>query len=370
MKVCIYEWALHTFGGGQKVACKIAEYLSKKHQVTLLCLLPVDKKQLEKTFDVDLSKVKIKWLYTSNKKYASFLHLLTFNKFSKESGNYDIFMNNEAHETVKPRAKRNIMICHFPELAWYRKPKNIVDGFLLLGHGLIKTVLKKYPKDYGVYCTSEHCKEWLKKHWHVGSKKIVLFSDIKVKKQKKENILLSVGRLTKDKNHEFMINCFRKIYDLGSKRYKYVIAGTALEDQDYLRKLRKISEGYPIEIKRDLPKNKLSSLYNKSKIFFHAKGYGVNEEKKAQDLEHFGLVTVEAMSCGSVPITINKGGQKEIVEHGKDGFLYNDWREAVNSLKELMLNEKLRNKMSKEAVKKAKNFSVKRFYNQIDRIIK
>jgi glycosyltransferase involved in cell wall biosynthesis len=38
-------------------------------------------------------------------------------------------------------------------------------------------------------------------------------------------------------------------------------------------------------------------------------------------LESFGLVALEAMACGVIPVATNVGGLPEVVTHGKDGFL-------------------------------------------------
>jgi N-acetyl-alpha-D-glucosaminyl L-malate synthase BshA len=39
------------------------------------------------------------------------------------------------------------------------------------------------------------------------------------------------------------------------------------------------------------------------------------------ELESFGLVALEAMACGVVPVATNVGGLPEVITHGKDGFL-------------------------------------------------
>lgn len=39
------------------------------------------------------------------------------------------------------------------------------------------------------------------------------------------------------------------------------------------------------------------------------------------ELESFGLVALEAMACGVIPVATNVGGLPEVIAHGKDGFL-------------------------------------------------
>jgi hypothetical protein len=57
---------------------------------------------------------------------------------------------------------------------------------------------------------------------------------------------------------------------------------------------------------------------------WHATGYGFDAEQYPAKQEHFGMTTVEAMSAGAVPVVLNTGGQREIVTHGDDGFLWGE----------------------------------------------
>ena len=39
------------------------------------------------------------------------------------------------------------------------------------------------------------------------------------------------------------------------------------------------------------------------------------------EMESFGLVSLEAMACGVVPVATRVGGVPELITHGEDGFL-------------------------------------------------
>lgn len=67
----------------------------------------------------------------------------------------------------------------------------------------------------------------------------------------------------------------------------------------------------------NLTNSDILKLYGEASIFWHACGLG---EKDPHLVEHFGMTTVEAMQNYCVPIVIDGGGQKEIVEHGVSGF--------------------------------------------------
>jgi glycosyltransferase involved in cell wall biosynthesis len=48
--------------------------------------------------------------------------------------------------------------------------------------------------------------------------------------------------------------------------------------------------------------------------------------------EPFGLIAIEAMACGTVPIALNDGALGEIIEHGKSGFVCNNHDEMVDAV--------------------------------------
>ena len=105
-------------------------------------------------------------------------------------------------------------------------------------------------------------------------------------------------------------------------------------------------------------------LYGKAKIFWHGTGYGVNENLEPEKMEHFGITTVEAMSFGAVPVVINKGGQKETVENGVNGFRWDNEKECVENTKKLIDNDDLRKQMAILSAERSKNYSIEEFYNR------
>ena len=161
MRILFYDWALHTIGGGQKFNCKIAEYLSKNHEVEILTLFPVKKEELEKFYSVDLSQIKIISLFQKIQKNPTLLKIKVSSIISNLSSKYDLFFNVDAQETINPKAKYNLMYAHFFEPKWYRPSKNLIDWFKLVGIYLMKTFRKNYAKEYKIYCNSEYTKFWL-----------------------------------------------------------------------------------------------------------------------------------------------------------------------------------------------------------------
>jgi N-acetyl-alpha-D-glucosaminyl L-malate synthase BshA len=67
------------------------------------------------------------------------------------------------------------------------------------------------------------------------------------------------------------------------------------------------------------------------------------------DLESFGLVALEAMACGVVPVATNVGGVPELITNGEDGFLENvgDVRAQAARVVSLLRDDDLHYRMAK-----------------------
>jgi len=145
------------------------------------------------------------------------------------------------------------------------------------------------------------------------------------------------------------------------------LAGGASEgDIPYLHELDNSARGYHIYIYPNISIADLQMLYGHSSIYWHAKGYG---EKDPKNFEHFGISTVEAMAAGCVPIVINLGGQKEIVEDEVSGVLWDSLAEFENSTIKLAENEKLRKELAGGAIKRSRKFSKQEFEQKIQQLV-
>ena len=83
--------------------------------------------------------------------------------------------------------------------------------------------------------------------------------------------------------------------------------------------------------------------------------------------ESFGLVLIEAMSCGLPTISYAcPTGPLEIISNEKDGYLIpiNDEKELAKKINLLITNESQRKIMGHNALLKAKSFSVERIINK------
>ena len=70
-------------------------------------------------------------------------------------------------------------------------------------------------------------------------------------------------------------------------------------------------------------------------------------------LEPWGRIVPEAMACGLPVVCHNRGGYAEIIEHGRNGFLFESQQEALEILLGLKEDPTLREQIGKAARKTA-----------------
>lgn len=172
-----------------------------------------------------------------------------------------------------------------------------------------------------------------------------------------------------------MIRMFKRMYDakmLTGWEY-HVCGGTHPEKnhQEYLGKVKKSAEGYPIFIHEDIELEALRSLYAEATVFWHAAGFGESEKLHPDKFEHFGITTVEAMSAGCIPLVINRGGQKEIVTDGIDGYLFDTDREMMAKMAKIgIMTDEERRAISARAREHSDRFSREAFATRMDEIFR
>lgn len=215
----------------------------------------------------------------------------------------------------------------------------------------IKNRLKSYQK---IICNSEFVKKWIKQYWHLEAQVLyppvdLLFKRYDLSKIKKENFICSVGRfftLGHGKKQEILVQAFKKLYHQGFKDWQlHLIGGVGDEPSSirFFQYLKKQSKGYPIYFHINVDRKKVEEILLKSKIYWHATGYGENENKNPIKFEHFGIAPIEAISAGCIPVLYNGGGLKEIVkiiyQDKANDYLFKSVNELVNKTK-MIINTK------------------------------
>jgi glycosyltransferase involved in cell wall biosynthesis len=125
----------------------------------------------------------------------------------------------------------------------------------------------------------------------------------------KENCVITVGRITPQKNHRFLIQAIASIPN--DSRPSLVIAADYIQPQE-VRAINLLADdlGVSVEIESISTDAHMVELYNRAEVFVYA-----------PIMEPFGLAVLEAMACGTPVIAINEGGIPEIIQDGRSGIL-------------------------------------------------
>lgn len=224
-----------------------------------------------------------------------------------------------------------------------------------------------------IICNSDFTKKVIDREYGVNSD--ILYPPIDIqsfKPMRKENNILYVGRfsnLLQSKGQETLIEVFKDISS-NIPEWKLILAGGVEVGSDKLiKKLESIIDCFPIELVKSPSFETLKELYGKSKIFWSASGYNIDQNTNPQRVEHFGMTLVESMSAGLVPVVVKAGGHKEIVENEVNGYLWESKRELSEFTKKIVNTKGLLNQLSKNSIESAKKFSYEVFKSKVEKLI-
>lgn len=356
MKISIYSPYLDTFGGGERYMMTIAEVFCQDNIVDILLnnhLLSFGaeylKKELSNRFNLNLKGTN--FIKGPIGKDSNILERLFF------LSHYDLFFYLTDGSIFLPTAKKNILHIQSPLAG--ESSKELWGKLKLKGWNLI------------IY-NSEFTEKHSQQNWPITSKVVYPPVDItRIKYLKKKKYILSVGRFfgyLRDKKHSVLIKVFKDLYKdkLINNWSLHLIGSAAKGDESYLNELRNLAKSIPVFFYPNLKYDSLIKLYGESSIYWHAAGF---DETEATKMEHFGIATVEAMAAGCVPVVINKGGQREIVENDKNGYLWNSLEELKKYTVSLTKQQNLISELSKNALLASQKFSKIEFEKEIVKLI-
>ncbi len=352
MKIGIFDPYLDDLGGGEKYMASIASCLSDEHEVSIFWDNAQDVYAISKRFSIDLSKVAIKK-----------------NIFSKNTGLFKRLLESKKYDAFIVLSDGSIPLVACKLFLHIQQP------FVSLPGGpKLKLKLKRVKK---IIVNSDFTKSYIDKALGVNSVVLYPHIEIKAKKTKKKNIILTVGKfrykntpLDDFKKQKVMIDAFKELVNNGLKDWEFIIVtGFSSEHKNEFEKLKDEVGEYPVKFFVDKTNDKLWDIYSEAKIYWHAAGFDEDLISHPEFAEHFGISTVEAMGAGAVPVVIRAGGQKEIVTD-KSGFLWDNLEELKDKTVKLIKDDKLLERISAEAVLRADYFTGERFCRELKEIIK
>ncbi len=157
-------------------------------------------------------------------------------------------------------------------------------------------------------------------------------------KEKADCQLLFVGRISKDKNLDLLID----LYTALAPRYDRFVLH-CVGDGPYLDEMRRKTASFPRFILTGAKfKDELAAAYASSDLFVYP---GL--------LDTFGNVVVEAQASGLPCIVMNEGGPQELIVPGETGLIARSPQEFIQLTEELLIDSERRNRMGERAAQYA-----------------
>lgn len=248
--------------------------------------------------------------------------------------------------------------------------KTLINKELFTNYFEKKLLLKKYNLCNNIFIAiSKNTEVYFKKNIpeNLSNNVLILNNAIDlsrfVNKEEKYNLLkkqtiklVTIGSLTQLKNQLFLLDVMKVLNKNGYGNFNLTIIGdgpmrASIEN--------KISEN------RLQDKVKLVGLTDKVEDFLKNSDLYVYSCIK----EGFGLTLIEAMASGLPIVCLDGGGNRDIIEDGKNGFMIYEQNAELFAEKiiEITGDEQLYTTMSEFAVQYAMGFDIK---NYIDRLLK
>jgi glycosyltransferase involved in cell wall biosynthesis len=124
---------------------------------------------------------------------------------------------------------------------------------------------------------------------------------------KDELLVLSIGRNAEAKNYALGLKAFKLFWERFS-RARYLMLGRNITD--LTEEIARLKIMHRVILCEDLQGEELIAAYQQADIFF-----------SCSKQEMFPLVTLEAMASGLPIVVTNVGGNQQLAENGKNGFI-------------------------------------------------
>ncbi len=224
-----------------------------------------------------------------------------------------------------------------------------------------------------VTCPSEELKDQLNRLNIFEKKKIVVLYDsvinIKEVKKKREEFIsddikkndyfLSIGRFTKQKNFDLLIDAFYEFNKINNK-YKLFIIGEGEEKEKIVKKINNLDMQKEIHLLGF--KNNVYKYLKNSQAFILSSLW-----------EEMGFVIIESAACNTSVISSNcPNGPSEFLNHGAAGYLFknNSRQDLLEKLKKFDNDEKnIKYNKILSAKKNVKKFTIFNHYKELKNIL-
>lgn len=292
------------YGGTERMVHSLTNELVRRgHDVTLFASGDsITSAKLVSVAPKGLRELRVKPLYEVN---APLMQSLA-RAFAKMDGEFDVIHDSSGYATL-PFAEMSrtpvVMTLH----------GHIAPAHLPLYREFQKANIVSISRDLGSDLEGLN---------HIGTVYNGLNMEYYPFSKEHDGYLLYVGRICQDKGTHNAI--------LAAKRLNLpLIIAAKIEETEaghrYFRKHVKPYLGSQIEWVGEVDEDERNKLMSRALCFLHP----------APWREPFGLTLIEAAACGAPVIALKRGAIPEIIEHGKSGFVVNNFDEVCEAIQKV-----------------------------------
>jgi glycosyltransferase involved in cell wall biosynthesis len=387
MKIGIYNApGGDAIGGAELCVAVLGELLRLTDDVEILHHKgSMTAEKLSTMFDVDLSRCAVRQVDREEQQHSGSNNPITRFREARDwgrslSAGYDLFIEVTQDIPHFCHARRGIVYVLFPnrpspaDTTFPDGPNSLLDR--------VKYWYQRYEWSarIGSYdrkvAISEFTRRWTRKRWHVDPEVVYPPGgrQFAAADQPRDRLVLAVGRFTTVghlKRQKEMVTTFGRLQGGVRDAWRFACVGNLtshIPDRQFFDEVRALASDR-VDVQANLDRTQLDDLFAKASIFWHASGFDVDEAVDPSLVEHYGLVTTEAMAAGCIPVVIDRGGQREIVEHGVSGFLWETLDQLRQFTDSLIVDDALRERMRRAAIERARSLGKSTFTAGFTRII-
>jgi len=374
MRIGVIHHSLNVAGGGERLCLKTIEALKEAgHEVVLATVEPTNWKRVERILGKVVKPDKETSLLPFKLElFGIYMRLLTSFSALKLRKKCDLLINT--HGDALP-VKADIIYMHYPMFALLKDnpvstkySESIFWRAYFAPYEMIQGIIAQKFLEGLILTNSNFSRKAIKKY--TGKDSVVVYPPVDIKtfaiatkSEKRENLIVSCGRYSAEKNYEFVLKVAEKLRE----KAKFIIIGSVSGrvSRDYYEKLSQIKRKKKldnVELLRNVSFGDLLRIYGKAKIYLHAMKY-----------EHFGISVVEAMAAGMVPVVHRSGGSWEDIleaKQGVHGFSYTTLDEAVGIIKKIISDVDLSKEITSRNTEYIYKFSSEAYKRRFLRSIK
>ncbi len=173
-----------------------------------------------------------------------------------------------------------------------------------------------------------------------------------------ECVIISVSRLSDEKNIDFMIDAIASLREHTSIPFRFLLIGDGHQRGRYQQRIDDLGLADCFTLVGKVPPEQMPVYYRLGNLFAFA-----------SKSESQGMVILEAMAAGLPVVAVRSSGIDDVIRHGDDGFKTPEnrekWRDAIA---ELMTNENLRTTLGSNALRNAQAHSIEQFARNVKSI--